>query len=74
MTAPSDPIVMSKEEVAHLGDGTWQFFVVGGVRYRDMFSPRIKPYETTYCYRVNMQGMPFGQCDFGPGNFGASMK
>jgi hypothetical protein len=55
-------------------DGTWRLYVVGGVQYTDTFQPAIKPYETTYCFVVNPQGMPFANCNFEPSEFGNFIK
>jgi hypothetical protein len=40
-------------------------YVVGAVRYKDMFaSPPSPEYETGYCVRLMAVGFPFTQCDF----------
>jgi len=70
----SDVKTISDEEYQKLKDGTWEFYVVGAVKYRDMFQPAIDPYETTYCYQVVTRGMPFGGCQFKPPHFGNSIK
>jgi hypothetical protein len=69
-----DTFTKSSDVYQSLKNGTWEMYLVGGVRYRDIFSPKITPYETTYCFRVNMEGLPFGDCDFGEGSFGNSVK
>lgn len=74
VTIPSNPLHLTKDEVDRLHDGTLTVAIVGGIQYRDMFSPRIKPYETTYCYFVAPIGMAIHECDFGKGHFGAHMK
>jgi hypothetical protein len=55
-----------------LGDiknGTWEIYVVGAVKYNDLFQPPIAPYETTYCFSFNPNGLPFGGCDWGGDSF-----
>jgi hypothetical protein len=53
---------LSPKEMGFLQDGSWTMYVVGGVEYRDVFSPKIPPYETKYCYRINMVGLTFRDC------------
>lgn len=65
MTPTSAILTLTNEEVAHIADETWEVYVVGAVRYRDTFSPKIKPYETTYCFIIRPTGMAFGACNFG---------
>lgn len=72
---PATFIRLTKEELAHLEDGTWEMYVVGGVLYRDIFSPAIAPYETTYCFELkHFQGATFADCDLGKGHFRNSLK
>jgi hypothetical protein len=56
--------------LAKIKDGSWEIYVVGAVRYTDVFQPAIAPYETTYCVMFIPTGLPFGGCDF----FGDSIK
>jgi len=65
---------LTMKEFSKLGNGAWEFYVVGGVRYRDIFTPLIEPYETTYCYLVSPSGMPFSDCPSKPPAFGNSIK
>lgn len=65
ITPEGDILTISKEEGAHIQNGSWTVFVVGAVQYTDMFSPKIKPYETTYCFGFKPTGMMFGTCPFG---------
>jgi hypothetical protein len=74
LTPASPGLKLTKQEYDWLIDGTWEFYVVGGVKYRDIFSPTIAPYESTYCYRVVTSGMPFVNCDFKPPDFTNSIK
>jgi hypothetical protein len=43
-------------------------YLVGAVRYRDVFSPKIRKYETIFCVQYKPRGMPIGSC--GAGKFG----
>jgi hypothetical protein len=74
LTAPSNAVTLDNDVVSSLTDGGWLFYAVGGVQYRDMFSPRIEPYETTYCYLISTTHMAFHNCSFGKGHFGNGMK
>jgi hypothetical protein len=79
ITAQSEAKIITTAEWEKLTNGQWEFYVVGGIRYRDMFNPIIEPYETTYCYHVltmNIMngGLPFAGCDFLPPAFGNSIK
>lgn len=79
ITAQSEAKIITRAEWEKLTNGQWEFYVVGGIRYRDMFNPIIEPYETTYCYHVltmNIMngGLPFAGCDFLPPAFGNSIK
>jgi hypothetical protein len=69
----SSPMKLTSEQLKHLQDGTWAFTVVGGVIYQDLFLPRMKPYETTYCYLLAPQGLVFHNCGW-TGYFGLSIK
>ncbi len=57
------PIVTTAENIL-LANGTWEAYVVGAVRYQDIFSPAIPPYETIYCFKLHPSGMPFSGCKF----------
>ena len=79
VTAQSGGKIITTAEWEKLKNGDWEFYVVGGIRYRDMFIPAIEPYETTYCYHVltmsvESGGLPFASCGFPPPNFGNSIK
>lgn len=65
---------LSKDEQNHIIDGTFEAYVVGAVKYRDAFPPRIKPYETTYCFQIHARGLPFADCHLGKDAFGNWMK
>ena len=65
---------LTKEELSQIVNGTWDAYVVGAVRYRDVFTPTTVPYETTYCFHVQPSGYAFAECDFGEGYFGNSIK
>jgi hypothetical protein len=74
-TTPASKIIeVSNEDFGYLVNGTYDLYIIGGIQYRDMFSPKIKPYETTYCFVTNPVGMPFGECSFAPPYFGNSIK
>jgi hypothetical protein len=74
VTPVSDTKKLSMEDCHHFNDKTWTVFIVGAAEYRDIYSPRIDPYVTTYCFQLEPTGMPFANCDFGPGEFGDSIK
>jgi hypothetical protein len=75
IVARSNARTLTGEEFYSVMAGTWDIYVVGAVRYRDIFSPRQSlPYETTYCFHINTTGLPFADCNFGPGHFGTSLK
>jgi hypothetical protein len=58
---------LADKELKLVNDGTWEIFVVGRVKYSDIFLPRQKiPYETTYCARYNPTGgLAIGLCPWG---------
>jgi len=56
--------MLTDKILAEIKDGTWEVYVVGAVRYTDVFQPVIAPYETTYCVQFIPSGLPFGACDF----------
>jgi len=71
----SDIIKLTAKELEAIRDGTYDFYIVGGMQYKDIFSPeQTKPYETTYCFHFRPVGLPFANCNFGPGYFGNTMK
>jgi hypothetical protein len=70
----SETLKMPKEGRERIRNGTAMFYVVGGVKYRDMFSPTIEPYETTYCYELHASGLPFANCNFSSPDFHAAIK
>ncbi len=75
VTPESNKKWLSQDAWARLQDGTWELYVVGGVRYQDVFAPPLAvPYETTYCYQVSPEALPFRQCPFKPPSFGNSIK
>lgn len=74
MAPHSETKTFTKDENIRLGDGTWELYVVGGVLYEDTFIPEIKPYQTTYCWRVLPVGFPFGACDLPKPSFNNSIR
>jgi hypothetical protein len=58
-------IFIPQNQIDGIRDGTWMVYIVGRVKYNDIFEPPIPPYETTYCFRINNAGLPFGDCPFG---------
>jgi hypothetical protein len=73
-TSVSHVQAFTKDEVALIKSGDWELYVVGGVQYRDIFSPTIPPYETTYCWQVATTGLPFHGCPFKPPGFHTFIK
>jgi hypothetical protein len=70
----SPQVKLDKNVVDHYNDGSWTIFVVGGVRYTDLFEPPMESYETTYCWHINPTGLAFAECSFGKGYFSSSIK
>jgi hypothetical protein len=71
----SDTQRITKADYDAWKNGTFEMLIVGGVQYRDIFTPRIKPYETTYFYRANTVGLPFANASFKTkGKFSSFMK
>lgn len=57
---------LTKAQAELVKRSVWGIYIVGAVRYRDIFSPRLRiPYETIYCFHYNLLGEPFGGCGFG---------
>ncbi len=56
---------LSADTVAHLRNGDFSMYIVGATRYRDVFTPVMKPYETPYCFIYNSKGQPLASCPFG---------
>jgi|ERR1035437_446862 hypothetical protein len=63
-TVSSDQPVISAKENEFITEGVWELYIVGGVRYQDTLTPRITPYETTYCFKLNVTNLPFAGCEF----------
>jgi hypothetical protein len=56
---------ISNEDFKRIESGERVIYVIGAVKYRDIFSPTIPPYETRYCFVYNPTGMAFGACPQG---------
>jgi hypothetical protein len=69
-----DHFEISKDDIPKHVSGESEFYIVGAVRYADIFSPNIPPYETTYCYKLNLSGMPFAECNWESPYFTNSIK
>lgn len=66
ITVPTGEIrSLTEAESDLVWNGTWEVYIVGAVSYTDIFSPKISPYETRYCFVVNPRGLPFGTCRLG---------
>lgn len=65
MTVGTETPIITKEQEGLWKQGRWQIYIVGAVKYRDVFQPRIEPYETTYCFVLLPIGKPFGNCGWG---------
>lgn len=50
----------------YINSGQWEIYLVGAVQYQDTFQPQTTPYETSYCWVLRPEGLPFGSCDFRP--------
>jgi len=55
----------SSEKMPLIRNGTMFVYVIGAIRYRDIFDPKIAPYETRYCFRYIPTGLPVGTCGIG---------
>jgi hypothetical protein len=54
-----EPIPITNELIDDLAKDRKRIYVLGVIRYRDIFSPRAKaPYETSLCVLVNGGGLP----------------
>jgi hypothetical protein len=74
LTPGSEVRKLTKPEYDSISNGAWDVYIVGGIQYRDIFDPVVEPYETTYCFHLQMKGLPFADCAFGTGYFGNSIK
>jgi len=60
--SPQEHIVITDQLLNDLGK-VRTMYVVGRIRYFDIFSPSLKvPYETAFCAQVNPSGLPFSNC------------
>jgi hypothetical protein len=72
---PYSPVeTITRDQWDKVADGTWEFYVFGAVKYKDMFKPPIETYETTYCYQIAPRGLPFGDCQFKSPHFRNSIQ
>jgi hypothetical protein len=69
-----DHFEIYKDDIPKYASGESEFYILGAVRYTDIFSPDISPYETTYCYKLNLSGMPFAECNWEAPYFTNSIK
>jgi hypothetical protein len=46
-------IEITKEQLAEVTSETKIIYVIGAIKYRDIFEPAIEPYETRYCFKYN---------------------
>jgi hypothetical protein len=54
---------LSAEEMKSVNNYELAVYVMGAVKYTDVFSPHLEaPYETTYCFVFNPVGLPLGVC------------
>jgi hypothetical protein len=58
-------LTFSKEQYANIVNATWVVYIIGAVRYRDIFEPSVAPYETRYCFVYLPVGLPIGTCSEG---------
>ena len=55
--------VISAEDFANIKTGSYAIYIVGGLKYRDVFKPRMdRPYEYVYCFQLRPYSMPFATC------------
>jgi hypothetical protein len=59
-------ITFDSQQLSKINDQSLVFYVVGAVKYRDIFEPQIPPYETRYCFIYRPIGLQFASC--GDGN------
>ena len=64
-TVSSTVIYLSPADYDCVMKSLCRVYVVGAITYRDIFKPVIPPYETTYCFVVIPEELPFGDCEFG---------
>jgi hypothetical protein len=60
---------ITNTEAGNLKDGTWEAYLVGAIRYTDIFEPSIAPYETRYCFKFETRGAPFSNCAIGNASY-----
>jgi hypothetical protein len=60
---PTGQMNITSDQLKKIQTGELWLAIIGGIRYTDMFSPRIEPYETLYCMNyVAKGGMRLGEC------------
>lgn len=74
VTPTSEKKGLTHTEFDAFNDGTWEIYIVGAATYIDIFDPRIKPYESTFCFRIMPKGMTVGHCEWRAPLFHASIK
>jgi len=60
MVVRGDPIDITPAQYSAFMNGDLAIYVIGTIKYRDIFEPTIPPYETQYCFTLNPRGFPFG--------------
>jgi hypothetical protein len=58
----TDPLMPTDRIVDDLTSGKKAMFILGTLKYTDIFSPKIAPYESQFCFSVHPTGMPLGDC------------
>jgi hypothetical protein len=63
LKSPQEHIVITDQLLNDLGSKVRRIYVIGRIKYFDIFSPTLKvPYETAFCAQVNPSGLPFSNC------------
>jgi hypothetical protein len=63
--ARGDSIDITHDQYVEFMDRKLAIYVIGAIKYRDIFEPSITPYETRYCFALNPVGFPYSPCPNG---------
>jgi hypothetical protein len=66
--ASGDFIDITHDQYLEFMDRKLAIYIIGAIKYRDIFEPSITPYETRYCFSLNPVGFPYSPCPAPDGN------
>lgn len=59
----AQPVAITDNLLEDLRTGKKEIFVLGALKYKDIFSPEIpSPYQSQFCFLIHADGLPFGDC------------